>query len=71
MPTAMAIAEQIAANAPLAVRFSKQMVYDVRGLFDVDIPAMRAAAAPVMRSDDAREGARAFAEKRPPTFTGH
>jgi enoyl-CoA hydratase len=70
MPTAMTIARQIAANAPLAVRFSKQMVYDVGRLFDVDIPALRAAASSVMRSDDAREGARAFAEKRPPEWKG-
>ena len=68
---ALAIAERIAANGPLAVQISKEIVYDVRRLIDgVDIAALRAKAAPAMQSRDAREGARAFAEKRTPNFTG-
>jgi enoyl-CoA hydratase len=71
MATALELARRIAANGPLAVRVSKEIVYDVTGLISgVDIAALRTKAAPVMASDDAKEGARAFAEKRPPNFTG-
>lgn len=71
LSAAIALAELIAANAPLAVRVSKEIVYDTRGLVDgVDLAALRAKAAPVFASADAEEGARAFAEKRPPHFTG-
>jgi enoyl-CoA hydratase len=71
MATTYALAERIAANGPLAVRVSKEIVYEVARLIDgVDIAALRAKAAPVMQSDDAKEGARAFTEKRAPRFTG-
>ncbi len=70
LPTALARAEQIAANGPLAVKAAKEVAYDARGLFALDIPAMRERAAVVFASDDAREGARAFSEKRTPRFTG-
>jgi enoyl-CoA hydratase len=70
LPTAFGLAERIAANAPLAVRASKEMVYDVAGLGEVDMPRLRAKVAHVGSSADAREGARAFAEHRPPSFRG-
>ncbi len=68
---AQELARRIAANGPLAVRISKQIVYEVRRLVDdIDIAALRELAAPAMRSSDAREGAAAFAEKRTPNFEG-
>jgi enoyl-CoA hydratase len=70
LPTAIARAEQIATNAPLAVKLAKEIAYEARGLFAFDIAAMRAKAAAVFESDDAKEGTRAFAERRPPRFTG-
>ena len=66
-------ATEICASSPLAVRASKQTV--MRSLHkpvetalreQSDLPALQAMRA----SDDAREGPRAFAEKRPPRWTG-
>jgi enoyl-CoA hydratase len=71
LPTAIAIAESIAANAPLAVALAQEIALDARGLLDSDIAGWRERSAVVFASDDAKEGARAFAEKRPPNFTGH
>jgi enoyl-CoA hydratase len=64
---AMAWAELIAGNSPLAVRTAKEIA--VRGMaLEAGFVLEAAAAAPVFRSDDAIEGPRAFIEKRRPKF---
>ncbi|MFM7786389.1 MAG: enoyl-CoA hydratase/isomerase family protein, partial [Gammaproteobacteria bacterium] len=68
---AEAVALRIAANAPLALATIKRTVLEShtagwRDTFDIEARA----AAQVMMSKDAREGPRAFREKRPPVFTG-
>jgi enoyl-CoA hydratase len=68
LPTALALAERIAANGPLALRVTKELMYAEIG--DPDREALAAAVKPVFDSADAREGARAFAEKRAPRWTG-
>ncbi|MBA3289000.1 MAG: crotonase/enoyl-CoA hydratase family protein [Acidimicrobiia bacterium] len=65
------LAERIARNAPLAVAASKQVLRDVAGLteaefWDHQAPLIRE----VFASEDAKEGPRAFAEKRPPAWSG-
>ncbi|HEY8604237.1 crotonase/enoyl-CoA hydratase family protein [Tsuneonella suprasediminis] len=68
---AMALAATIAANGPLAVKVSKQIVKESRG-WSMDERYERQAQliAPVFVSEDAREGAAAFAEKRKPNWKG-
>ena len=61
----------MAANGPLALRTIKQTMLRADGLPLLDAFAVEDdGARVVMRSNDAKEGARAFAEKRPPEFTG-
>lgn len=68
---ALALARAIAANGPLAVRATKEIVANAPNWpADEEWQRMREIAGPVMESDDAREGARAFAEKRAPRWTG-
>lgn len=65
------IARRIAANAPLAVREAKRVAAASPDLPLEDALALEdGATRTIMRSDDAREGARAFGERRPPRFTG-
>jgi enoyl-CoA hydratase len=68
---AKALAKKIAANGPLAVRVSKQVMKESRG-WDMDERYEKQAQliAPVFVSEDAREGAAAFAEKRAPNWQG-
>jgi len=69
---ALKTAEKICRNAPLAVRAAKEAIY--RGL---DMPLAEGLrleqflAEPVRQSEDAKEGPRAFVEKRDPNFQGH
>ena len=68
---AMALAERIAKNAPLSVAASKQMIREVQGRTEAEFWALqRPVMAEVFSSEDAKEGPRAFAEKRPPSWTG-
>jgi enoyl-CoA hydratase len=71
LETAVDLAERIAANGPLAVIATKQIAYHAAD-WPADQRWDQAAAlqAPVFTSQDAREGARAFAEKRPPIWQG-
>ena len=68
---AMALAAAIAANGPLAVRRSKWVIEQSRGWpMEERWPKMHAEMAKIVQSEDAREGAGAFAEKRKPNWKG-
>ncbi|NUT36602.1 MAG: crotonase/enoyl-CoA hydratase family protein [Hamadaea sp.] len=69
LPRALELAEQIAANGPVAVRAILRTMRETEGMsendaFKVEAPIGMA----VFRSEDAKEGPRAFVEKRPPHF---
>ncbi|MGQ4618961.1 crotonase/enoyl-CoA hydratase family protein [Nocardia sp. R7R-8] len=74
LDTALRLAGEIAANAPLSVRASKRVVYraaEFGGDYSDELWEMNAAELrPVFRSTDAEEGPRAFAEKRVPRWQG-
>ncbi|MBM4415715.1 MAG: hypothetical protein FJ035_05615 [Chloroflexi bacterium] len=63
------IADEIAANPPLAVRAAKQLLFRRQRLDDA-LPHEHDANAPSMPSDDRIEAVRAFLEKRTPVFHG-
>lgn len=66
-----ALAERIAANAPLSVAASKAMVDALSRARTADaFDLAESIWAPVYRSADAQEGPAAFAEGRPPRFEG-
>jgi enoyl-CoA hydratase len=65
------LAARIAANGPLAVRVTKQIVMAAVGYSGEELfAAQKEAVELVMASADAKEGARAFAEKRAPVWKG-
>lgn len=68
---AIELARVITANGPLAVRVSKQIIEQSRGWSLEDRWKEQAKLLPqVFMSEDAREGAAAFAEKRKPNWKG-
>lgn len=68
---AQALALEIAANAPMAVQASKKMMRMGLGEgFNDHVHHVYLQLLPLMRSQDAAEGMRAFMEKRTPDFTG-
>ena len=68
---AKALAASIAANGPLAVKVSKQIMKESRGwAMDERYDKQAQLIGPVFVSEDAREGAAAFAEKRKPNWKG-
>lgn len=71
MPRAVEIAAMIAANAPLAVEGTKAVAQHWRQLqVDDSYRLANWVARTVLNSEDAREGPRAFVEKRPPNWRG-
>ena len=68
---ALELAERIARNAPLAVAASKQIIRASRGVTEEDAWKLQGPQlGKVFTSADAKEGPRAFAEKREPKWTG-
>jgi enoyl-CoA hydratase len=71
LAAALELAEEIAANAPLALAASKQvLVQSVDWPLEEKFDRQEEHVDPVRKSADAQEGARAFVEKRPPVWTG-
>jgi enoyl-CoA hydratase/carnithine racemase len=71
LDTAHELAASMSVNGPLAMRAAKEVMVrssglTVDGAFGVEDELIRG----VLRSHDAREGSRAFLEKRQPHFTG-
>jgi len=68
---ALDIARRIAANGPLAVRATKQIIVQSPDWsLDESFDKQREISLPVRDSEDAKEGARAFTEKRSPNWQG-
>jgi enoyl-CoA hydratase len=66
-----AIVRQIASNAPLSLRAMKAMLAALGSTFrPEDLERFDAERLAVSRSQDMKEGLRAFFERRPPRFTG-
>lgn len=74
LSSAMELAVAVAENAPLAVRTSKKIIKHAAAegsAWDGDIWALQQEQLVlILATADAREGAMAFAEKRPATWTG-
>lgn len=69
--TALALAERVSKNAPLAVTASKQLIKAAVDLPETEFwDVQNSLFGEVFASNDAKEGPRAFAEKRPPEWTG-
>ena len=68
---AIALAERVAKNAPLSINASKQLVKAALGITEAEFwELQKPLQAQVFTSNDSKEGPKAFAEKRPPEWTG-
>ena len=71
LDAAIALAEKVTANGPLAVAATKRIIVESRGWSREEMWGEQLKIlGPVFMSNDAKEGAVAFAEKRPPKWTG-
>jgi enoyl-CoA hydratase len=69
---ALEIADMIAANGPVAVRAILRTIRETEGMPENDAFALEARLGmAVFQSEDAKEGPRAFTEKRKPEFRDH
>ncbi len=67
----LAMAREIAANAPLAVQATKRMMrLGLSETFEANVHHVYLQLLPLMRSDDFKEGVKAFLERRDPEFEG-
>src|SRR5690606_35270523 len=74
LETAVALAAEITANAPLAVQATKRLVAGLSGsrfvTAEADWARNHAERLRIHETDDAKEGPRAFVEKRAPVWKG-
>ncbi|HOJ51848.1 MAG TPA: enoyl-CoA hydratase-related protein [Syntrophales bacterium] len=71
MPSALSLAQEIGANAPLAVQAAKRLMrMGWEEPFPIHVHHVFLQLLPLVRTDDFEEGVKSFLEKRPPKFQG-